>query len=161
MSIDINRLSLRDVQAEDESLLYRLFSLVKVEELGAEHWDEAQREQILRMQFKAHQQHYSALQQAVDDCIVEYEGQAVGRLIVQRSHSAIHLADIVLLPEFRDRGIGSGLLSELQAESRQSNRPIRLNVFRNNRVADLYRRLGFDVVTSTDAQVLMEWNAPV
>lgn len=159
MSIEGSLLSLRAVRPEDEAFLYRLFSLVKVEELGAGHWDAVQREQLLRMQFHAYQQHHCPARAADDDRIVLLDGQAIGRLIVQRETAAILIADIVLLPEFRNRGIGARLIGELQEESRQTHRPLRLHVFKTNRALGLYRRLGFDVVTRTDTQELMEWKA--
>lgn len=155
-SIDKQHLSLRDTQPKDEPFLYRLFSVIKVKELGAEQWPEAQREQLLRMQFNAHEQHHQ-LQMTGSDQLVILDEQAIGRMIVQRDTSAIQLTDITLLPEFRNRGIGMQLIHELQNESRESKRPLRLNLFKTNRVISLYQRLGFEVVTTTDTQYLMEW----
>lgn len=157
MSIDNNRPGLRAVRPEDEPFLYYLFSLVKGEELGVGHWDEAQREQLLRMQFNAYQQHHRSDQGTDEDRIVTLDEQAIGRLIVQRTASAIMLADVSLLPEFRNQGIGTRLVGELQEEARQTNRPLRLHVFKTNRAFGFYRRLGFEVVTSSDTQELMEW----
>jgi len=155
MSIANNLPSLRAVRPEDEPFLYHLFSLVKLEELGIGHWDAAQREQLLRIQYNAHQLHHHSS----DDCIVALGEQAIGRLIVQRAASAIQLSDITLLPEFRNQGIGARLIRALQEESRQFNRPLQLHVFKTNPVVDLYRRLGFRLVSSSDAQHFMEWKA--
>jgi len=64
-----------------------------------------------------------------------------------------------LLPEPRNRGIGTALLGELIEESRKSQATLRLQVLRNNEGAiRLYRRLGFTTVSEDEMRYEMKWN---
>lgn len=141
--------------------MYRLFSSLKTDELGAWDWPAEQREQLIRMQYQAHQQHHQPGTILCDDYIVCLFEQSIGRLILQRTDTRIQLADIVLLPEFRNLGIGTQLIRQLQHEAQQTQRSLRLSVYKTNAVVALYRRLGFELIEENDAQYQMQWQAPM
>ncbi len=85
--------------------------------------------------------------------------EPIGRILVQRGKGAIELVDISLLPEHRNRGIGTALLHELIEESRKSQATLRLQVLRNNAGAiRLYRRLGFTTGSEDEMRYQMEWS---
>jgi len=159
VTIDKSQLSLRAVQTDDKSFLYQLFSQVKTTELGAEHWDETQLEPLLRMQFNAQQQHYRTWQGSSDDQIVVFNSQDVGRLIIQRTVIEIIIADLTLLSEFQNQGIGTSLIQALQKNSQQLGLPLRLHVFKMSPALTLYQRLGFEMISTDDTQDYMEWCA--
>jgi ribosomal protein S18 acetylase RimI-like enzyme len=79
----------------------------------------------------------------VDDRIVLLNNECIGRMILLQTREEIRLADLAILPQYRQRGIGTALIGQLQTESLMSNRPVRLHVARFDRASRLYQRLGF------------------
>ncbi|WP_460505654.1 GNAT family N-acetyltransferase [Hydrogenophaga soli] len=159
MSVKI--ISLRPTLPDDRDFCFNLFSVVKLEELQASHWDEAMLTHMMRMQFAAHEQHHRRAQKAVSDSIVVAEPrrgapQTIGRMIVGRGE-VLHLADLSLLPEFRNLGYGQRLMGELQAEAVAKKLPLQLQCRPSNRALSLYLRLGFVVIDSQPSHLLLEW----
>ena len=143
---------------EDADFLFELFSIVKLDELGAWSWDAGLKHRLLRQQFRAHEYHHHNLFEGADDYLIRLEETSIGRMIVYRTPSVIHLADIALVPAHRNAGLGSTLIHRLQKEAAMSGTRMRLNVMKGSPAVPLYQRLGFYVVTAYDVQELMEWS---
>ena len=71
----------------------------------------------------------------------------------------IRIVDIALLPEHRKAGIGTALVSAIQSEAAQANKPVTIHVEQFNPARRLYERLGFRVVKEVGVYILMEWRA--
>src|SRR5258708_28886395 len=71
------------------------------------------------------------------------QGNPIGRIMVLRGREAALLVDISLLPEYRSRGIGGGLLRDLIEQCNKDNVAVRLQVLKTNPAQRLYERLGF------------------
>lgn len=151
-------ITLRPTLPEDQPFCLHLFTLVKTEELQAWQWDETLRARLMHMQFAAHEQHFRQCRETVSDSIVSVEpaAQAIGRMVVLRG-AGLHLADLTLLPEFRSRGIGSRLISDLQAQAAGEGLSLRLQCNPGNPALHLYLRLGFQVIEPGVAHSLLEW----
>jgi ribosomal protein S18 acetylase RimI-like enzyme len=149
-------LSMRNASAADEAFQYRLFRSVKAEEMGALQWDEMTLNILMRSQFDAHELHYRSLKHAYD-LLIQYGTDMVGRMIVLRDGTTIHVADISLLPEYRGKGIGQILIGGLQQEAVNAKLPLRLRVLPSNRAADFYLRMGFVFTDEGAPYRLMEW----
>lgn len=152
--------------ASDDAFLFGLYASTRAEELAAWGWSAAQQEPFLRMQWLAQKRGYEARYPSEGHCVLELEGQPVGRLWVVRGEHEWRLVDITLLPSQRGRGLGSGVLRSLQEEAARAGKPLRLHVTRNNPALRLYTRLGFTPARSTEADpaqpyVELEWSAPV
>ena len=78
-------------------------------------------------------------------------------MVVVRMDQEIRLADIALMPEYRNAGIGTSLIRELLSEGAAAGKPVRLHVARTNRAQKLYSRLGFAKIGDTGTHFLMEW----
>ena len=90
--------------------------------------------------------------------IVCIDGKDIGWLQVSRRDASIHLHQVQLIKAFRNRGIGTELIRSVMAEAKRLDLPLTLNVIRGNPAIELYRRLGFRVV-SEDAELLkMQWD---
>ncbi len=150
--------SFRPVQLDDTAFLYDLYASTRAAELQAWGWDQAQQAAFLQMQFAAQQQHYAFLEGEAEQQIILENGQAIGRWIVMRREHEIILADIALLPSYRNAGIGSQLIQRLQVEAAQTQRPVHLQVEKTNRARRLYERLGFAVVDDAGVHWQMEWS---
>jgi ribosomal protein S18 acetylase RimI-like enzyme len=149
-------ITLRPVQPDDESFLYELYCSTRQEELAAWGWDAAQAAIFLQIQYRAQQQHYATHFAQATAQIICYDGRPIGRLVVAGTDEELRLADIALLPAYRNAGIGTLLLEDLLATAAQTGRPVRLHVEAHNRARRLYERLGFTVVAATGPYYLME-----
>ena len=69
----------------------------------------------------------------------------VGRLVTDTSTDHVELIDIALLPEYRNHGIGTGVLRGVLAQADRIGRAVRLHVEKQSRAVHLYERLGFAI----------------
>jgi ribosomal protein S18 acetylase RimI-like enzyme len=110
------------------------------------------------MQFQAqhvyYQEHYA---QAAFD-VIEQDGEAIGRLYVDRRPDEIRIVDIALLPSHRRQGIGSAFLRDLLDEGARAGLPVSIHVERFNPALSLYERLGFQHVSDHGVYYLMQWS---
>jgi ribosomal protein S18 acetylase RimI-like enzyme len=148
-------ISLRPVTEDDRDFLCRVYSSTRKEELSLVDWDEQQKASFLFMQFSAQHTCYSEHYPGAQFDIILVNGRPAGRLYVDRRASEIRVVDISLLPEYRNRGIGSSLLRELFDEGRQRAVPVTIHVECFNPAQRLYNRLGFEHVATHGVYHLM------
>ena len=150
-------ISFRPVTDADKNFLLELYQSSRGDDLRGLSWDEDRISEFLAMQHEAQQVFYETdYQQAVDE-IVLIEGQAAGRLIVERREHEIRCVEIALSPAHRGAGRGTQLIRTLQDEARQTNKPLRLQVIRFNPAVILFERLGFERTSETGTHFQMEW----
>jgi ribosomal protein S18 acetylase RimI-like enzyme len=149
-------IELRSAEREDEAFLYRVYASTRTDELAVLDWSEAQKEAFLQMQFTAQHRHYHNHYPDAAYQIILVNGVPAGRLYVDRREDEILLIDIALLPEYRNNGIGTALLSELLAEADVTGKPVRLHVEPFNPALRLYQRLGFSTVAERGVYWFME-----
>jgi GNAT superfamily N-acetyltransferase len=154
MRDDIN---LRPVAAADIEFVYAVYASTRTEELAATGWNDAQKEQFLRMQFDAQQRHYQEHFPDASRQVIEWEGRAVGRLYVDRRPQEIGIIDITVLPAFRGRGIGKVLIQEILHAGAAGGLPVRIHVERFNPAMRLYERLGFRPIHDKGVYLQLEW----
>jgi ribosomal protein S18 acetylase RimI-like enzyme len=150
-------ITLRPIAPDDEAFLYRVYAGTRMEELAVTGWDEAQKELFLRMQFNAQHRYYQQTFPGASFQVIAWEDQPAGRLYVDRRADEISIIDIALLPDYRGRGIGSVLLTEVMAEASAARKPVRIYVERFNRALRWYERLGFRTIGDTGVYFHMEW----
>ena len=119
-------------------------------------WDDAQKASFLHMQFEAQDRWYREQMADSSFDVVLVDGEPAGRLYVDRRDHEIRIVDIALLPEHRNRGIGSLLLTQLLVEADQARKPLTIHVERGNRARLLYERLGFREVADHGVYLLLE-----
>jgi ribosomal protein S18 acetylase RimI-like enzyme len=153
------RLKSRPEREDDREFRFSLFCDSRPElallPLGGE-----ARIQLLRLQFEAQTRAYKSQFSKARFDIIELDGMAIGRIVVDRTGDRLHLVDIALVPQQRNHGIGTAILGALMAEAREARLPLRLHVATANEAAlRLYRRLGFAVVATTPIYLELEWRA--
>jgi len=154
------RLTLRAVTADDEALLLFVYDSSRAEELAQVQWQEGQREAFVKWQFDLQRREYDARFPGAEYDVILVDDQPAGRIWIGRDEEEIHLVDIVILPEFQNRGVGGALLRSLIDEAKQSGKALRHMVFiMNTDALRFYERLGFVVIEELGAYKHMEWKS--
>src|SRR3569623_2003586 len=97
------------------------------------------------MQFQMQTMSYAMQFPNAEQRVIKFQGLDAGRLIVDRTSTAISLTDIAVLPEFRGKGIATTVSERLQEKATRTGRNVELTVERmNERAFELYRRLAFE-----------------
>ena len=150
---------LRAIDAADQHFIDALYRSTR-DDLAAMALDETFLAQLIRMQQQVHEHGMRNGFPQSKYFLLERDGVAAGRLVVDTSGGTVHLVELVLCPLARNLGAGTVVLGMLQAMATQRDVPLTLNVGLANPAARrLYARLGF-VVTGADAvQESMRWPA--
>jgi ribosomal protein S18 acetylase RimI-like enzyme len=88
--------------------------------------------------------------------MIQFQGRDVGCISVQDQGNALFIAYIAISPTYRRRGIGSSLIQKVIREAEERGIPVRLQSLKVNPVRELYERLGFRIIGSTETHILME-----
>ncbi len=153
--------TLRATQPEDQDFLLAVYASTRADELAGTDWTEKQKAQFCEMQFTAQTSHYLLHYPTAEYFIAEYRSQPAGRLYVDRWEKEIRIMDIAIMPAFRNLGIGTKLLRQLQQEAESSNRLLSIHVERMNPALRLYERLGFTLTEDKGIYLLMGWQPPL
>jgi ribosomal protein S18 acetylase RimI-like enzyme len=78
--------------------------------------------------------------------IITVDGVDVGWIQVAESPTEIRLQQFFISPDQPRAGIGTDVLRKLLATWRAAEKPVALNVLKNNPARRLYERVGFSVV---------------
>jgi ribosomal protein S18 acetylase RimI-like enzyme len=150
---------LRPARTDDQEFFYRLFCSVHSEKLQLVSLNLEEKNRLIELMYEGFTRHYRTLAPASDDRVVLLNNESIGRMILLQMSKEIWLADLAILPEYRQRGIGSALIGQLQAESMMSKRPVRLQVPQFDRALRLYQRLGFYEVDKVGPYLHLEWSS--
>src|ERR1043165_1818198 len=149
--------SLRAIAPEDSAFLLTLYKSSRGDDLRGLGWDEERISEFLDMQYEAQQRfHTSEYKKPVDQIVLRGD-EAVGRFTFEPREHEIRGVDLPLLPQYRDAGIGTRLIRELQTEAKKQKKPLRLQVIRFSRAVSLFERLGFQRISETGTHFQMEW----
>jgi GNAT superfamily N-acetyltransferase len=154
------RTSLRPVRDEDNDFLQEVYASTREEELAPLGWTDDQKKNFVKFQFLAQKQEYQIHFSPEGHQIILCDERQAGRIWIDRKEKVILLVDIALLPEFRNLGIGTALIRNLQAEAAAIGVPVDLHVFKEDRALQLYKRLGFEITGATGVNYSMEWKPP-
>jgi ribosomal protein S18 acetylase RimI-like enzyme len=142
----------------DADFLYSLFESVKGPGMAAMSADDRTKRQLLRMQFRAMTQSYHAAFPGARYDIVILDAAPIGRLILDLSPARAHVVYVALLPEMRNRGIGTALMTAVLGEPRRHGTVCEAQVAIGNTPSlRLWRRLGFVERERGETDVILEW----
>jgi GNAT superfamily N-acetyltransferase len=153
--------NLRPVTAEDAAFLLQVYKSSRGEDLRELGWDQTRIDEFLDMQYEAHRAFDDKDFPEAKDEVILLAGERAGRLRVDSRENEIRCVDLALLPEFRNRGLGTLLLRRLQQQAATSNTPVRLQVIRYSRAIGLFERLGFVRTSESGTHFQMEWKPNV
>lgn len=147
----------RSVKPEDQSFLVELYKSSRGNDLRGLGWDEQRISKFLDMQYEAQQNFYDSDYREAADELILLEDKPVGRVMIESRPHEIRCIDLGLLPEYRERGFGTGIIQKLQEKARRDKKPLRLQVIRFSRAVNLFERLGFVRTSETGTHFQMEW----
>lgn len=88
--------------------------------------------------------------------IIKSSSISVGYLQLNEQKSEIHIVNILILPEFQNRGLGTQIIKNLVVKARNSGKTLKLGVFKvNTRAKSLYESLGFKTYDESETHYLM------
>ena len=152
--------TLRDVTPKDSDFLFEVYASTRQEEMALLDWQDGEKDAFLHSQFHAQHIYYRDSFAEAAYQVILADRVPCGRFYVDRRKDEIRIIDIALLPEWRNRGIGTSLLCDLLDEARRTGLPVTIHVERYNPALSLYRRLGFRAVEGSENGVylLMRWS---
>jgi ribosomal protein S18 acetylase RimI-like enzyme len=122
-------------------------------ELDGLGWQQSQIDAFIRMQFMAQARCYPV----ADNRIIVVDHEPAGRILVDSKPEHLLLVDISLLPQYRNRGIGTGLIRELLKRGEAEGKSVLLHVLATNPAVRLYERLGFSITGDETTYLEMTW----
>lgn len=163
MELEIKNISFRDIQESDMPLLREIYGSTRKEELdNGTNWNDEQKKLFIDQQFYAQHQYYQKTFLKTKYYIIEKDSIPIGRLYIDFSfvNEGIKIIDITLLPEWRNKSIGSSILKEILKKAADDNRSVEIHVEVFNPAMELYKRLGFKKISETNGVYhLMEWTS--
>ena len=152
------RVALRPVTPADHDFLLDAYALTRAEEMSLVPWTEDQKRTFVSTQFEAQQHHYQKVYPAAAHEIILRNDRRVGQLYLAKLDAEIRIVDLLVLPNERNQGIGTYLITRLQAEAEQCAKPLRVYVESFNPSMKLFERLGFSRGEAQGVHILMEWS---
>lgn len=153
-------INLRSFEPGDGEFSYAVYASTRADEMALVDWNADQKTTFLRMQFNAQKIHYERYYPQAEYKIIQRAEQPIGRMIIDRSKNPILLIDIALIPEFRNQGIGTGLIMDLINEAALLRQSVILHVELFNPGLKLYERLGFIKTSEHGIYYEMTWTPP-
>ncbi len=153
-------IEMRPAEAGDLAFMQQLYSSTRSAEVRMGGCDLATETLLQGLQFKAQQTWYETEYPNADLAVIMDRERSVGRLYVDYGPDELRILDICLLPEYRNRGIGLGLLRSLQAQGERLRLPVRINVPLGSPAQRLLLRCGFDILAADGIYNIMEWMPP-
>ena len=151
-------IDMRPATQADQLFLLRLYASTRGNAFRLHGCDTATEAMLQTIQFQARQTDLHLRYPDAETTVIIGRERPIGRLHVDYSGGEIRLVDMALLPEYRGRGIGRGLLRGLQAHGRRLGVPVRLHVALGNPAQRLCHRCDF-IMQGTDGQyAAMEWH---
>lgn len=151
-------LSLREVAPEDLPFLRRVYGGTRMDELALTDWDDSRKNAFIDMQFSAQDAYYREVYPDAEYLVILRRTVPVGRLYLRRTGEETRIIDLAVLPEYRNRGIGTTLLREILAAGARNRVPVTIHVERMNPALNLYRRLDFRLVEDKGVYLLLKWS---
>ena len=140
---------LRTAKPDDMAQIYHLKAQAVrpyVEKIWG--WDEVYQKQDFARDFQAIERFQ----------VIEVGGNFAGFLQASFLDPYHEIQELHLLPAYRDKGIGSQILRQLQETCTAQGQFIRIGCFRENqRAKALYEKLGFVETSETDTHFILEY----
>jgi len=155
----VGLLHLRPERDDDRGFRYQLFCDSRQPEFAL--LPPPVYQQVMAHQFHAQTVGYRGQFPQARFDIIELAGERIGRIVVDRSGTMMHIVDQAIVPTLRGRGIGTAIMRALMDEAQAAGLPVRLEVASENDPSfRLYQRLGFVPIETYLFYMRLEWRSP-
>lgn len=151
-------LSYRPAISNDESFIHELTNSVREPQSGIHLGKSEEKNQFYQSLFASRQLFLKEHFPDAVEWIIQLARREIGFFLVKRTKEEIHIIEIVVAQEYRNRGIGSMLLHDLIKESYEKNIPIRTRIPQLNPAIRLFQRLGFRLIGDLGYYRLLEYS---
>ncbi len=162
LDLEIKGIGLRDIQDSDLAVLCKIYGSTRTEELEkGTNWNDEQKNIFIEHQFSAQHEYYQKNYIGAKFYIIEKDNVTIGRLYIDFffEKKGIRIIDITLLPDWRDKNIGSSILKEILEKAAKEKLKVTIHVESFNPAMNLYKKLGFIKISETNGIYhLMEWS---
>ncbi len=162
LDLEVKDISLRDIQDSDLAVLCKIYGSTRTEELEkGTNWSDEQKNIFIEHQFSAQHEYYQKNYIGAKFYIIEKDNVTIGRLYIDFffEKKGIRIIDITLLPDWRDKNIGSSILKEILEKAAKEKLKVTIHVESFNPAMNLYKKLGFIKISETNGIYhLMEWS---
>lgn len=152
---------LRAIDQNDMTSLLDIYASTRKQEMEQlPGWTDEMKRVFIEGQFHAQHQYYQQNYKGGDFWVIELNKKIIGRLYLHENFQerGIRIIDITIQPDYRNKGIGQGILKDLMEKSAGLGRPLSIHVETFNPAKNLYTRLGFKKISETNGVYhLMEW----
>lgn len=136
-------IALRIVTESDYPFLRELYRGTREAELAPTGWTDEEKRAFCESQFALQDRHYREHYPGAAFLVIEREGRPIGRIYLHAAPGRLRLMDIALLPQERNRGLGTEFMAWLCAWADREGRSVTLHVEANNPARRLHARHGF------------------
>ena len=154
-----DQITLRPEAKSDHEMMYRCYRHVRTPELQNAGFPEEHADEFLRSQYDAQQASYKYESPDAEYCVIQLKGRPVGRHYLDRSLGTLRVMDLMVLPEFADKGIEQHLIRELMDESRRTGEMVEAWVEEFRGTDKAYLDLGFTYIEGDEVHQRLGWPA--
>ncbi len=113
---------------------------------------------VVDQQMQLQQQGYGQQAPNAYTMIIEKQGEAIGKIMMDFGANIVHVIDLAFIPLARGKGYGRAILQAMQYVAAQQCLPVGLSVEKQNLPAKkLYLSLGFQVSEETPTHEFLLW----
>lgn len=140
---------LRDISIKDKDFIYctkknSIYDFVK-KTWG---WDEAYQMRDFHSDFSI-----------TNFKIIVFDKKDIGFIQTNENETKINITEIHINQEYQGYGIGSSIIKNIIEQAAKDNKTITIGCFKDNfRAKELYTKLGFKVIATTDTHFNMEYS---
>jgi ribosomal protein S18 acetylase RimI-like enzyme len=150
---------LRPALWEDNPFLEALYTDVHGPEFASLALPTPALAQLIALKFKAERMAFAAQFPDADHNIIWVGRHRIGHILFNETPTEIRLIDTALLALFRNAGIGTSIIEQLQNYAAECALPLRLSIHPQNPATRLFHRLGFANIGDETNAMRMEWTA--
>jgi ribosomal protein S18 acetylase RimI-like enzyme len=140
-----SEIELRPVRAEDHRVAWRLYAEgIRPYAAAYRAWVDAEQEARFESRYKPG-----------STWVINRDGADIGWMELQEIDEELRLNQLYVATAQQRKGIGSQVMRHVLAKSRETGKPVALNVLKNNPARRLYERFGFAVVGENEMKFFM------
>ncbi|HIF26152.1 MAG TPA: N-acetyltransferase [Micavibrio sp.] len=99
-----------------------------------------------------------AIKRGADFTIITSGGKDIGAMEIVDDEEFIQVEEILLLPAYQNKGIGSKIIKDVIAVAERKEKPVTLYVLKESRAKDFYEKHGFAYKSNTPTHYFMIWD---